>query len=82
MEIMCLETTMASGKRIMAGEKVDVSDKDARYLFSLGKAVIIDEAENMSEDDQDAAEDKMKANMQSSADIDTGKGDSDKKEGK
>ena len=79
MEIRVIETTMASGERIIAGTKVDVTKKDAVYLQALGKAVIIDSADEMSDEQQEALEAQMKANMKASPEINTGK-DSGKKE--
>lgn len=45
MKVQLTRGTIVAGASYAAGEVVDASDKDARYLASIGKAVPVLEAE-------------------------------------
>ena len=57
MKVKIIKTTIASGELVYAGKIYDLSDKDAKILLAMGKAVpVANKAKKAQERDSELAE--------------------------
>ena len=50
MKIKMLRDTVADGRPVFAGKVEEVSDRDAKYLVSIGKALFVNEVDKPADD--------------------------------